>query len=193
VTVDGVAVDRVRLRELRKAVGIVFEDTFLFSDSIAANIAFADPDAPMDAVRRAARLAGADEFIEGLEDGYETLIGERGYSLSGGQRQRLAIARAILADPRVLILDDATSSVDPTKEHEIRDALLEVMRGRTTIVIAHRPATIALADRVVLLGAGKVIADGTHASLLATSEAYREVLAAAEAAEAEAEPMEEVH
>ena len=115
-----------------------------------------------------------------MEDGYDTLIGERGYSLSGGQRQRIAIARAILADPRVLILDDATSSVDPTKEHEIRDALAEVMRGRTTIVIAHRPATIALADRVVLLSGGRVVADGTHRGLLATSPEYREVLAAAE-------------
>jgi len=180
VLVDGCDVQELRLRELRKAVGIVFEDTFLFSDSIATNIAFADPDADVDAIRRAARLAGADEFIEALPEGYDTPIGERGFSLSGGQRQRIAIARAILADPRVLILDDATSSVDPTKEHEIRDALTEVMRGRTTIVIAHRPATIALADRVVLLSHGQVVADGTHSSLLSTSPAYREVLAAAE-------------
>jgi ATP-binding cassette, subfamily B, bacterial len=186
VLVDGVDVQRVRLKELRKAVGIVFEDTFLFSDSIAANIAFADPDASMDSITRAARLAGAAEFIEELPEGYDTLIGERGFSLSGGQRQRLAIARAILADPRVLILDDATSSVDPTKEHEIRDALTEVMRGRTTIVIAHRPATIALADRVVLLADGRVVADGTHRSLLESSPDYREVLAAAEAREQEA-------
>jgi ATP-binding cassette, subfamily B, bacterial len=180
VEVDGVDVREVRLRELRKAIGIVFEETFLFSDSIAANIAFADPEASAAEITRAARLAGAHEFIEALEHGYDTLIGERGYSLSGGQRQRIAIARAILADPRVLILDDATSSVDPTKEHEIRDALAEVMRGRTTIVIAHRPATIALADRVVLLADGRVVADGTHASLLETSAEYREVLAAAE-------------
>jgi ATP-binding cassette subfamily B protein len=180
VRVDGVDVRDVRLRELRKAVGIVFEDTFLFSDSIAANIAFADPDAPPEMIQRAARLAGADQFIDALPEGYDTPIGERGFSLSGGQRQRIAIARAILADPRVLILDDATSSVDPTKEHEIRDALAEVMRGRTTIVIAHRPATIALADRVVLLGHGRIVADGTHDSLLASSAAYREVLAAAE-------------
>ena len=180
VLVDGVDVRDVRVRDLRKAVGIVFEDTFLFSDSIAANIAFADPDATAEAIARAARLAGADEFIDALPEGYDTPIGERGFSLSGGQRQRIAIARAILADPRVLILDDATSSVDPTKEHEIRDALTEVMRGRTTIVIAHRPATIALADRVVLLSDGRVVADGTHQSLLDTSAAYREVLAAAE-------------
>jgi ATP-binding cassette subfamily B protein len=185
VVVDGADVQRVRLKALRKAVGIVFEDTFLFSDTIAANIAFADPDASAEAITRAARLAGAAEFIEALPEGYDTPIGERGFSLSGGQRQRLAIARAILADPRVLILDDATSSVDPTKEHEIRDALTEVMRGRTTIVIAHRPATIALADRVVLIADGKVAADGTHRSLLAESAAYRAVLAAAEAREQE--------
>jgi ATP-binding cassette subfamily B protein len=193
VLVDGVDVRDLRLRGLRRAVGIVFEDTFLFSDSIGANIAFAEPDAPLAAIVRAARLAGAHEFIEALPDGYDTRIGERGYSLSGGQRQRIAIARAILADPRILILDDATSSVDPTKEHEIRDALAEVMRGRTTIVIAHRPATIALADRVVLIGDGRVVADGTHGELLATSAAYREVLASAEqSAERAAGPLEEV-
>jgi ATP-binding cassette subfamily B protein len=192
VSLDGADVRTVRLRELRKAVGIVFEDTFLFSDSIGSNIAFADPQASLDDVERAARLAGAHEFISALPDGYDTLIGERGYSLSGGQRQRIAIARAILADPRVLILDDATSSVDPTKEHEIRDALAEVMRGRTTIVIAHRPATIALADRVVLLSGGRVVADGTHEQLLRTCAEYREVLAAAErrAAEGQLQPEE---
>jgi ATP-binding cassette subfamily B protein len=159
---------------------MVFEDTFLFTDTVRDNIAFADPDASDDEVERAARLAGAHDFIVELEGGYNTIIGERGFSLSGGQRQRLALARAILADPRVLILDDATSAVDPTKEHEIRDALKEVMRGRTTVVIAHRPATIALADRVVLLGSGRVLAEGTHAELLLTSPEYREVLARAE-------------
>ena len=192
VSLDGVDVRRLRLRELRKAVGIVFEETFLFSDTIGANIAFADPAAPIADVERAARLAGAHEFISALPEGYDTTIGERGYSLSGGQRQRIAIARAILADPRVLILDDATSSVDPTKEHEIRDALAEVMRGRTTFVIAHRPATVALADRVVLLADGRVAADGTHEELLRTSAAYREVLAAAERREAEGRAAEEV-
>ena len=180
VIVDGIDVRDVRLSELRKAVGIVFEETFLFSDSIGGNIAFADPEAPMERIVRAATLAGAHEFIDALPERYDTGIGERGYSLSGGQRQRIAIARAILADPRILILDDATSSVDPTKEHEIRDALAEVMRDRTTIVIAHRPATIALADRVVLLADGRIVADGTHHELLASSASYREVLASAE-------------
>jgi ATP-binding cassette subfamily B protein len=192
VSLDGVDVRRLRLPELRKAVGIVFEETFLFSDTIGANIAFADPEAPQVDVERAARLAGAHEFISALPEGYGTTIGERGYSLSGGQRQRIAIARAILADPRVLILDDATSSVDPTKEHEIRDALAEVMRDRTTLVIAHRPATIALADRVVLVADGRVAADGTHEELLRTSAAYREVLAAAKRRESEARAAEGV-
>ena len=188
VLLDGVDVRDLQVRDLRRAVGIVFEETFLFSSSIGDNIAFAQPDASLEAIERASRLAGAHDFVTELPEGYDTLIGERGYSLSGGQRQRIAIARAILADPRVLILDDATSSVDPTKEHEIRDALAEVMEGRTTIVIAHRPATIALADRVVLIGDGTVLADGTHDDLLATSDAYRQVLAAAAAADV---PLEE--
>ncbi|HUF31922.1 MAG TPA: ABC transporter ATP-binding protein [Acidimicrobiales bacterium] len=183
VLIDGTDVRDARLRSVRRTVGIVFEDTFLFSDTISANIAFADPDADHVAVERAARLAGAHDFILELPDGYRTEIGERGFSLSGGQRQRIAIARAILADPRVLILDDATSSVDPTKEHEIRDALEEVMTDRTTIVIAHRPATIALADQVALLDRGRIIAQGTHVELLANDARYREVLAAVTAGE----------
>jgi ATP-binding cassette subfamily B protein len=179
IRVDGTDVREARLRDVRRAVGLVFEDTFLFSDTVRSNIAFADPEAPMEAVVRAAKLAGADDFVRELPDGYSTVIGEHGYSLSGGQRQRIAIARAVLADPRILILDDATSSVDPTKEHEIRAALAEVMQGRTTIIIAHRPATIALADRVALIDGGKVIADGTHDGLLESSPEYREVLARA--------------
>jgi len=177
VTLDGADVRDVRLDELRRNVSIVFEDTFLFSDTVHANIALADPRASAERVEAAARLAGAAEFIAALPEGYDTLLGEQGYSLSGGQRQRIAIARAILADPRVLVLDDATSSVDPSKEHEIRDALQEVMAGRTTIVIAHRTATVALADRVVLLDAGRVVAEGTHEDLLRTSDPYRHVLA----------------
>jgi ATP-binding cassette subfamily B protein len=178
ITIDGVPIGDLALHELRRAVGVVFEDTLLFHDSVAANIAFADPAASDDAIERAAQLAGAHDFIMGLPDAYETELGERGYSLSGGQRQRIAIARAILADPRILVLDDATSAVDPSKEHEIRSAMSTVMDGRTTIVIAHRPGTIALADTVALLGEGRVIATGTHDHLLETDARYREVLAA---------------
>jgi ATP-binding cassette subfamily B protein len=183
VSIGGVDVRDVKLDELRRAVGIVFEDTFLFGDTVRGNVAFADPDAAADAVERAARLAGAAEFVERLPEGYETMLGERGFSLSGGQRQRLAIARAILADPQVLILDDATSAVDATKEHEIRAALAEVMRGRTTLVIAHRPATIALADRVAVVEDGRVAEVGTHAELVGRSPRYRALLALQRAAE----------
>ncbi|MEM9517281.1 MAG: ABC transporter ATP-binding protein [Actinomycetota bacterium] len=178
VRIDGNDVRDLTLHDVRRAVGIVFEDTLLFHDTVAANIAFAQPDASSEAVERAARLAGAHDFVMGLPDAYDTMIGERGYSLSGGQRQRIAIARAILADPRVLVLDDATSAVDPSKEHEIRSAMATVMDGRTTIVIAHRPGTIALADTVVLLDEGRVVANGTHDELLASNGRYRDVLAA---------------
>jgi ATP-binding cassette subfamily B protein len=185
VSIDGVDVRDLSLHDLRRAVGIVFEDTLLFHDSVAANIAFAYPDAGRDAIERAARLAGAHDFIMGLPDAYDTLLGERGFSLSGGQRQRIAIARAILADPRVLVLDDATSAVDPSKEHEIRSAMATVMTGRTTIVIAHRPGTIALADTVVLLDGGRAVASGPHQFLLDTEPRYREVLAAMQAEDEE--------
>jgi ATP-binding cassette, subfamily B, bacterial len=187
IELDGIDLRRLRLHDLRSAVGIVFEDTLLFHDTVAANIAFADPDAPFERIERAAALAGAAEFVDDLPQGYDTLLGERGFSLSGGQRQRIAIARAILADPRVLVLDDATSAVDPSKEHEIRDALATVMAERSTIVIAHRPATIALADRVVLVDGGRVAAVGTHLELLERSERYGDVLAAWAASDAELE------
>ena len=185
IELDGIDLRRLRVHDLRSAVGIVFEDTLLFHDTVAANIAFADPDASFERIERAAALAGATEFVHDLPNGYDTLLGERGFSLSGGQRQRIAIARAILADPRVLVLDDATSAVDPSKEHEIRDALATVMAERSTIVIAHRPATIALAERVVLLDRGRVEAVGTHQELLAESVRYGEVLAAWAASDAE--------
>ena len=178
IALDGVDLRELRLSELRRSVGVVFEDTLLFHDTVSSNIAFAKPGIDSDVVVRAAKLAGAHEFIMQLPEKYDTVLGERGFSLSGGQRQRIAIARAIVADPRVLVLDDATSAVDPTKEHEIRDALATVMRGRTTLVIAHRPATIELADRAVLLDEGIIAASGSHHQLLETNEKYREVLAA---------------
>jgi ATP-binding cassette, subfamily B, bacterial len=179
VTIGGVDVRELKLNELRRGVGIVFEDAFLFGDTVKGNVGLAAPEAEDEDIERATQLAGAEEFVERLPEGYETLLGERGFSLSGGQRQRIAIARAILADPQVLILDDATSAVDATKEHEIRSALAQVMRGRTTLVIAHRPATIALADRVALVESGRVAEQGTHGELLARSARYRSLLALA--------------
>jgi ATP-binding cassette, subfamily B, bacterial len=177
VLLDGHDLRELRLSDVRRAVALVFEETFLFSESVRENIRVGQPDANDDDVRRAAELAGAAAFIDDLPDGYDTILGERGFSLSGGQRQRIAIARAILADPAVLVLDDATSAVDATKEHEIRAALGEVMRGRTTLVIAHRPATIALADRVAVLEGGRIVEEGTHEELLARSARYRTLLA----------------
>jgi ATP-binding cassette subfamily B protein len=182
VSIDGADVRDLCLGDVRRAVATVFSETFLFTDSVRANIAYARSDATAADVERAARLAGAHDFVQRLPTGYDTLLGERGYSLSGGQRQRLAIARAILADPAVLILDDATSAVDATKEHEIRGALAEAMRGRTTLVIAHRAATIALADRVAVLEAGRIVEEAAHAELLQHSVRYRRLLALEEAA-----------
>jgi ATP-binding cassette subfamily B protein len=192
IRLDGVDVRQLTLSELRSAIGIVFEETFLFHDSVADNIAFSRPDASPDVIERAARLAGAHDFIMELPEGYQTILGERGYSLSGGQRQRIAIARAIVSDPRVLVLDDATSAVDPSKEHEIREAMATVMKGRTTIVIAHRPGTIALADTVILLDEGRAVAIGTHEGLLADNERYRQVLAAWEVRESDGDDDVEV-
>jgi ATP-binding cassette, subfamily B, bacterial len=177
VLLDGHNVRDLALSDVRKAVALVFEETFLFTDTVAENIRFARPEASDEEVARAAELAGAKAFIDDLPKGYDTVLGERGFSLSGGQRQRVAIARAILADPAVLVLDDATSAVDATKEHEIRSALRTVMEGRTTLVIAHRPATIALADRVAVLAGGRIVEEGTHRDLLRTSRGYRELLA----------------
>ena len=182
VSLDGHDVRALRIADVRGAVALVFEETFLFTDTVRENIRFARPDARNEDVERAAELAGAAGFIADLPDGYETLLGERGFSLSGGQRQRVAIARAILADPAVLVLDDATSAVDATKEHEIRAALTTVMSGRTTLVIAHRPATIALADRVAVLEGGRIVEQGTHADLLQSSVRYRALLALEDAA-----------
>ena len=175
ILVDGVDVKRLDPASLRREVAVVSDDAFLFSASLKENIAYARPEASEDEVRVAADRAGLAELIDSLPDGLDTLVGERGLTLSGGQRQRVAIARALLAEPRILILDDATSSVDATTESRIKTALLEVMEGRTTFVIAHRLSTIALADEVVVLEDGEIAARGTHDELLDSSPLYREI------------------
>jgi ABC-type multidrug transport system fused ATPase/permease subunit len=176
VLVDGADVREVDVSSLRSAVAVVNDDPFLFSATVAENIAYARADATQEEIELAARRAQAHEFIDRLPDGYETRVGERGLTLSGGQRQRVAIARAFLADPRILILDDATSSVDASTEQEIKAALREVMAGRTTFVIAHRLSTISLADTIVVLEDGAVAAAGDHDALLEQSELYREIV-----------------
>ena len=176
VLVDGADVKEVQRRSLRREIGVISQDPFLFSASVRDNIAFGLPDAPHEAVEAAARAAQAHDFIvEDLPHGYETVIGERGITLSGGQRQRIAIARALLIDPRILVLDDATASVDATTEARIRAGLREVMRGRTTIIIAHRLSTIALADEIAVLENGRILARGTQAELLAESALFQEI------------------
>jgi ABC-type multidrug transport system fused ATPase/permease subunit len=175
VLVDGVDVRELARRSLRREIGVISQDPFLFSASIRDNIALGMPDAPFEAVESAARAAQAHDFILELPHGYETVVGERGITLSGGQRQRIAIARALLIDPRILILDDATASVDATTEARIRAGLREVMRGRTTIIIAHRLSTIALADEIVVLDHGRVAARGTQSELLEASPVFREI------------------
>jgi len=181
ITLDGCDLRRLSLDELRREVAVVFQETFLFSASVGENIAFGHPEATTEQIHLAARLAQAHEFIMGLPDGYDTVVGERGHSLSGGQRQRVALARAVLRDPRVLILDDATSSVDAVVEAEMLAALERVMQGRTTIIIAHRTSTLDLVDRVVFVDGGRVAAVGTHRELIGSVPRYSEVLAQQEA------------
>jgi ATP-binding cassette subfamily B protein len=175
VWIDGADVSQVRLESLRSQVGLVSDDPFLFSDTIRNNIAYAREDASQEVVEDAARRADIHDFIVSMPDGYDTLVGERGVTLSGGQRQRVAIARALVMDPRVLILDDATSSVDATTEAAINHALRELMEGRTTFIIGHRLSTIALADEIVVLEGGRIAARGTHDELVEASELYREI------------------
>ncbi|TMK56537.1 MAG: ABC transporter ATP-binding protein [Actinobacteria bacterium] len=175
VVLDGVDVRDVKLTSLRRAIGVISQDPFLFSATVRENITFGAPDLTDDEVEEVARLAQAHEFVERLPQGYDTVIGERGITLSGGQRQRLAIARALAVDPRVLILDDATASVDATTEARIRLGLREAMKGRTTLIIAHRLSTIALADEVVVLDEGRIVARGTHDDLAETSPVYRDI------------------
>jgi ABC-type multidrug transport system fused ATPase/permease subunit len=180
VLIDGQDVRDLQLADLRSHIGIVTQDPFLFSASIAENIRFGRPEATDDEVQAAARAAQADDFIEALPEGYETVVGERGFTLSGGQRQRIAIARALVMDPRILILDDATSSVDVETEFRIRAALQEVMRGRTTFIIAHRPSTISLADEVVVLAHGEIEERGAHKDLMAAGGVYAHMFGDAE-------------
>jgi ABC-type multidrug transport system fused ATPase/permease subunit len=175
VVVDGADVRSVDVRSLRRGIAFVADDSFLFSASVSENIAYARPDASREEVEQAARRAQAHGFIERLPEGYDTLVGERGLTLSGGQRQRIAIARALLADPRILILDDATSSVDATTEAEIKRGLAEAMEGRTTLVVAHRLSTISLADEIVVMDAGRIVDRGTHDELLDRSPLYAEI------------------
>jgi ATP-binding cassette, subfamily B, bacterial len=187
IRIDDHDIRDLTLASLRANVGIVLDEPFLFSVSVRDNIAYGDPGASITDVEAAARAAGAHEFISHLEHGYDTVVGERGYTLSGGQRQRIAIARTLLVNPPMLILDDATSAIDVQVEQEIHASLRVLMDGRTTLIIAHRLSTISLADRVVLLDSQKIVADGTHAELLASTPLYAEVLAQA----AELEPTSE--
>jgi ATP-binding cassette, subfamily B, bacterial len=180
VEVDGIDVRGITLASLRAQIGVVLDEPFLFSASIHDNIAYGRPDASLEEVRAAARAADAEEFILELSDGYDAVVGERGYTLSGGQRQRIAIARTLLVNPPILILDDATSAVDVQVEQQIHEGLQKLLEGRTTLIVAHRLSTIALADRVVLVDDGRVAAQGTHQELLETTPLYAEVLAQAE-------------
>lgn len=175
VLLDGHDLRDLALDSLRRQIGIVLQDSFLFSDTIAANIAYGRPDATMDEIIAAARAAHAHDFIMSFPDGYETLVGERGVTLSGGQKQRVAIARALLVDPRVLILDDSTSSVDTETEYEIQQALATLMRGRTTIIIAQRLLTLKNADLILVMDDGRIVERGTHAQLLERGGLYRRV------------------
>ena len=176
VTIDGYDVRDVAIDSLRSQIGIVLQETTLFSGTIRENIAYGCPDASMDEVIAVAKAAQAHDFILEQPDGYETIVGERGIGLSGGQKQRIAIARALLVDPRILILDDSTSSVDAETEYNIQQALLELMKGRTSFVIAQRISTVRNADMILLLSKGELVAQGKHDELLQTSELYAEIL-----------------
>ena len=176
VLIDGHDVRNLDLRELRRQIGVVFQESFLFSDTVAGNIAFGQPEASADQIERAARIAHAHDFIMALPDGYRTRIGEGGHGLSGGQRQRLALARALLLEPRILLLDDPAAALDPGTEEELFAALDQAMQGRTTFVIAHRPSTLKRADRIIVLDGGCIVQQGRHDQLVAVPGPYRRVL-----------------
>jgi ATP-binding cassette subfamily B protein len=173
IRLDGTDIRRMHLDDVRRSMGFVFQESFLFSNTVAANISFGMPDASPEQIQRAARLASADAFIQEMLDGYQTIVGEHGSNLSGGQRQRLSLARAILADPPIMLLDDATASVDPETEHEIREAMLSAVEGRTTIMVSNRLSSLRRADRIIVLRDGTVDACGTHEDLLQTCDYYR--------------------
>jgi ATP-binding cassette subfamily B protein len=187
IKIDGHDIRDVTQTSLRANVGVVLDEPFLFSASVRENIAYGRPSATLEEVEAAAKEAGAHEFITHLAEGYDSVVGERGYTLSGGQRQRIAIARTLLVNPPIMVLDDATSAIDVQVEQTIHSGLRAQMQGRTTLIIAHRLSTISLADRVLLLDHNKIVADGTHAQLLETTPLYAEVLAQAGAFESEAD------
>lgn len=172
---DGTDIRDLNLDDVRRATGIVFQESFLFSNTVAANIAFGVPDATMEQIVSAAKIASADQFIRELAEGYDSMVGEHGSNLSGGQRQRLALARAIVTNPSVLLLDDATASVDPETEHEIREAMVTAMQGRTTIIVSNRLSTLRQTDRIIVLQNGNIEAIGTHSQLLKSSDYYRQL------------------
>jgi subfamily B ATP-binding cassette protein MsbA len=175
ILIDDKGLNDVRLRDYRSQLGVVLQDNFLFDGSVKDNIAFAKPDATDEEVREVSRIAHCDEFVSGFPQGYDTIVGERGVKLSGGQRQRVAIARAILADPRILILDEATSSLDSESEALIRDGLQSLRHGRTTFVIAHRLSTIESSDQILVIEGGEIVERGTHRQLIAMNGRYRQL------------------
>jgi subfamily B ATP-binding cassette protein MsbA len=175
ILVDGQALDALRLGDYRRQLGVVLQDNFLFDGTVAENIAFARPHATRAEIEAAARIAHCDDFVRRFDKGYDTIVGERGVKLSGGERQRVSIARAILADPRILILDEATSSLDSESEEAIQDGLRSLRRGRTTFVIAHRLSTIRSADQILVMEGGEIVERGTHSELLAKHGRYRQL------------------